>query len=295
MSIKILPIYDLRNIIEDWSISVANAISASDNTDDLSLYALHLSRLLAYPNLQVHHALEIIDAMGKELQISLKKRMPLRPTQIIEEINNYLFRILGFRGNEHDYFNPLNNFLNVVIERRLGIPITLSILYMRTAYLLNFKLYPVSFPAHFLVKHTLEDDDSEIIIDPYNEGRIMDDYTLKQLLDQFYPNQNIPLTKDFVRKATATQVLVRLLNNLKASYYESQDLDSTEIANEMILTLDKYNPNAVRDKGILLIKKQRPEQGLEMLNLYLELDPEAEDVDVILDTIHKTRSSINKS
>lgn len=290
-----MPIYDLRNIIEDWSISVANAISASDNTDDLSLYALHLSRLIAYPNLQVHHALEIIDAMGKELQISLKKRMPLRPTQIIEEINNYLFRILGFRGNEHDYFNPLNNFLNVVIERRLGIPITLSILYMRTAYLLNFKLYPVSFPAHFLVKHTLEDDDSEIIIDPYNEGRIMDDYTLKQLLDQFYPNQNIPLTKDFVRKATATQVLVRLLNNLKASYYESQDLDSTEIANEMILTLDKYNPNAVRDKGILLIKKQRPEQGLEMLNLYLELDPEAEDVDVILDTIHKTRSSINKS
>ena len=290
-----MPIYDLRNIIEDWSISVANAISASDTTDDLSFYALHLSRLLAYPNLQVHHALEIIDAMGKELQISLKKRMPLRPTQIIEEINNYLFRILGFRGNEHDYFNPLNNFLNVVIERRLGIPITLSILYMRTAYLLNFKLYPVSFPAHFLVKHTLEDDDSEIIIDPYNEGRIMDDYTLKQLLDQFYPNQNIPLTKDFVRKATATQVLVRLLNNLKASYYESQDLDSTEIANEMILTLDKYNPNAVRDKGILLIKKQRPEQGLEMLNLYLELDPEAEDVDVILDTIHKTRSSINKS
>jgi regulator of sirC expression with transglutaminase-like and TPR domain len=295
LSIKILPIYDLRNIIEDWSISVANAISASDNTDDLSLYALHLSRLLAYPNLQVHHALETIDAMGKELQISLKKRMPLRPTQIIEEINNYLFRILGFRGNEHDYFNPLNNFLNVVIERRLGIPITLSILYMRTAYLLNFKLYPVSFPAHFLVKYTLEDDDGDIIIDPYNEGRIMDDYTLKQLLDQFYPNQNIPLTKDFVRKATATQVLVRLLNNLKASYYESQDLDSTEIANEMILTIDKYNPNAVRDKGILLIKKQRPEQALEMLNLYLELDPEAEDVDVILDTIHKTRSSINKS
>jgi regulator of sirC expression with transglutaminase-like and TPR domain len=288
-----LPIPDLRNIIEDWRISVANIVSASDNTDDLSLYALHLSRILAYPNLQVLHALETIDAMGNELQVSIKKRMPLRPTQIIEEINNYLFKILGFRGNEHDYFNPLNNFLNVVVERRLGIPITLSILYMRTAHVLNFKLYPVSFPAHFLVKYTLEDDD-EIIIDPYNGGRIMDDYTLKHLLDQFYPNQNIPLTKDFVRKATATQVLVRLLNNLKASYYESQDLDSTEIANEMILTLDKYNPNAVRDKGILLIKKQRLEQALEMLNLYLELDPEAEDVDVILDTIHKTRSSMNK-
>ena len=286
-----MPIHDLRNIIEDWSINVANAISAPDNTDDLSLYALHLARLLAYPNLQVQNTVETIDALGKELQTSLKKRMPLRPTQMIEEINNYLFRIQGFRGNEHDYFNPSNNFLNIVVERKLGIPITLSIVYMRTAYGLNFKLHPVSFPAHFLVKHILEDDNGEIIIDPYNEGRIMDDYALKQLLDQFYPKQNIALTKDFVRKATATQVLVRLLNNLKSSYYESQDLSSTEIANEMILALDKYNPNAVRDKGLLLIKNHRPEEALELLNLYLELDPEAEDVDMVLDTIHKTRSS----
>lgn len=294
MSIKTLPIDDLRNIIEDWRISVANPVLACDDTADLPIYALHLSRILAYPNLQVNSVMKSIDSMGKDLQISLKKRMPLRPTQMIEEINNYLFRILGFKGNEHDYFNPLNNFLNVVMERRLGIPITLSILYMRTAYLLNFKLYPVNFPAHFLVKHVLEGDNGEIIIDPYNEGRIMDDYTLKQLLDQFYPNRNVPLTKDFIRRATVTQVMMRLLNNLKTSYYESQDLDNTEIANEMILALDKYNPNAVRDKGILLIKKQRPEQALEMLNLYLELDPEAEDVDVILDTIHKTKLGINK-
>ncbi len=61
----------------------------------------------------------------------------------------------------------------------------------------------------------------------------------------------------------------------------------------MILALDKYNPNAVRDKGLLLIKNQRPEEALELLNLYLELDPEAEDVDMVLDTIHKTRSSTN--
>jgi regulator of sirC expression with transglutaminase-like and TPR domain len=288
-----LPIHDLRNLIEDWRSNVANAISAPANTDDLSLYALHLARLMAYPNLEVPHYMESIDALGKELQSSLKKRMPLRPTQMIGEINNYLFRSVGFRGNEQDYFNPLNNFLNVVMERKLGIPITLSILYMRTAYLLNFKLYPVSFPAHFLVKYILEDDNSEIIIDPYNEGRIMDDYALKQLLEQFYPNQNIALTKDFVRKATTIQVLVRLLNNLKSSYYESQDLHSTEIANEMILAIDKYNPNAIRDKGLLLLKNQRPEEALEMLNLYLELDPEAEDVDMVLDTIHKARSGIN--
>ena len=74
---------------------------------------------------------------------------------------------------------------------------------MRIGYLLNFKLYPVNFPAHFLVKHILEDDNSEIIIDPFNGGRIMDDYAMKSLLDQFYPHQNISLTRAFVEKATA--------------------------------------------------------------------------------------------
>lgn len=285
-----MPITNLQSLLEDWKANVVNPAVSSNNIDRLAEYALHLSRIVAYPDLDISLTVKKIDTMGEELKQSIKKLMPLRPTQIIEKINNFLFKEKEFKANVQDYYNPVNSYLNVVLQHKCGIPITLSILYMRIGYLLNFKLYPVNFPAHFLVKHILENDNSEIIIDPFNGGRIMDDYAMKALLDQFYPHQNIPLTRAFVEKATATQVMIRMLNNLKASYYEAQDLDKTEIANEMIIAIDQHNPDATRDKGMILLKRGKSNEALEMLNLYLELDPEAEDADAVLEIIRQIRT-----
>lgn len=280
---------NLQSLIKDWKISVVSSAVLSNNSDRLAEYALHMSRILAYPDLDVNSALEDIDVMGKEFRRLIKKLMPLRPTQMIEQINNFLFKDKQFKANVQDYYNPLNSYLNVVLQHRCGIPITLSILYMRIAFSVNFKLHPVNFPAHFLIKYTL-DDDVEIIIDPFYGGRIMDDYSLKALLDQFYPHQNVALTRAIVEKATVGQVLIRMLNNLKASYYESQDLDKAEIANEMIISIDQHNPDAMRDKGLILLKRGNPIDAVKMLNLYLELDPEAEDADEILDIIRNNRT-----
>src|SRR5918911_1138451 len=271
-------------------MSVVSSAVVSNNSDRLAEYALHMSRILAYPDLDVDSALEDIDVMGEEFRRLIKKFMPLRPTQMIEQINNFLFKDKQFKANVQDYYNPLNSYLNVVLQHRSGIPITLSILYMRIAFSVNFKLYPVNFPAHFLVKYILDDDDVEIIIDPFNGGRIMDDYSLKALLQQFYPHQNIALTRAFVEKATVGQVMIRMLNNLKASYYESLDLDKAEIANEMIISIDQDNPGAIRDKGMILLKRGKPIEAVKVLNLYLELDPEAEDADEVLDIIRNNRS-----
>ena len=280
---------NLQSLIKDWKISVVSSAVLSNNSDRLAEYALHMSRILAYPDLDVNSALEDIDVMGKEFRRLIKKLMPLRPTQMIEQINNFLFKDKQFKANVQDYYNPLNSYLNVVLQHRCGIPITLSILYMRIAFSVNFKLHPVNFPAHFLIKYTL-DDDVEIIIDPFYGGRIMDDYSLKALLDQFYPHQNVALTRAIVEKATVGQVLIRMLNNLKTSYYESQDLDKAEIANEMIISIDQHNPDAMRDKGLILLRRGNSTDAVKMLNLYLELDPEAEDADEILDIIRNNRT-----
>lgn len=282
---------NIQSLIEDWKVSVVNPIVSSNDIDGLAGYALHLSRILAYPDLNVNSTLEEIDTMGEELKQSIKKFMPLRPTQIIEKINEYLFKDKEFKPNLQDYYNPLNSYLNIVLQHKSGIPISLSILYMRIAHSVNFKLYPINFPAHFLIKHILDSDKNEIIIDPFNGGRIMDDYALKALLDQFYPHQNVPLTHAFVEEATAAQVMIRMLNNLKESYYEVQDLDKVDVANEMIIAIDHYNPDAIRDKGMIFLKRQQLIKALEMLNLYLELDPEAEDADAILDIIKQIRAS----
>lgn len=122
----------------------------------------------------------------------------------------------------------------------------------------------------------------------------MDDYTLKELLDHFYPSQNIPLTRAYVAKATSAQVMIRMLNNLKGSYYESQDIDKAEIANEMITAIEPHNLDAVRDKGMILLKRKNHLEALEMLNMYLELDPEVEDADTVLDIIRQIRAELNK-
>jgi regulator of sirC expression with transglutaminase-like and TPR domain len=229
--------------------------------------------------------------MGKHVAQAIKKAStPPRPTQIIEQINNHLFNDLKFRPNTDDYYNPLNSYLNVVLERRTGIPITLSILYMRVAQGANLTLLPVNFPGHFLVKHIMEGGNGEIIIDPFNGGRIMDDYALKALLERSYPRQNIALTHAFVEKTAGAQVIVRMLNNLKGSYYEAQDMDRYELANEMVLAIDQFNPDAIRDKGILLLKKGNSEEALHVLNSYLEIDPEAHDADDVLDIIRQIRS-----
>ncbi|HEV3432951.1 MAG TPA: transglutaminase-like domain-containing protein [Nitrososphaera sp.] len=283
---------DIKPFIEDWRSSVVSHVTSSDDTDRLAEYTLHLARILAYPSLDISGLLSSIDTMGQEVALMLKKsgNTPPRPTQIIEKINDLLFNVQKFKPNTDDYYNPLNSYLNIVVERKRGIPITLCILYMKVARSVNFKMYPVNFPGHFLIKHILEDNSGEIVVDPFNGGRIMDDYSLKALIEQAYPQQNIPLTHALVEKATAAQVLIRMLNNLKGSYYEAQDIDRYNIANEMVLAIDPYNPDAVRDKGIVLLKKGDSSEALKVLNTYLEINPEAEDADDVLDIIHQIRS-----
>lgn len=277
--------------MRDWEASVVKHLTESDETGRLAEYALHLARILAYPDLDVAAPLASMDEMGRHVAQQVRRAStPPRPTQVIEQINDHLFKDLKFRPNADDYYNPLNSYLNVVLERRIGIPITLSILYMRVAQGANLVLLPVNFPAHFLVKHVMEGGNGEIIVDPFNGGRIMDDYALKALLERSYPRQNIALTRAFVEKATAAQVVMRMLNNLKGSYYEAQDMERYEIANEMVLAIDQYNPDAIRDKGILLLKNGKSEEALYVLNSYLEIDPEAHDADEVLDIIRQIRA-----
>lgn len=286
---------DVDSLIQDWKDSVVKDITSSDDTDRLAEYSLHLARILAYPDLDVAGTLAQVDFMGHEVGQSVKKAGSTRPTQIIEKVNDYMFNVQKFRPNIDDYYNPVNSYLNVVIERKTAIPITLSILYMRIAHGANFRMYPVGFPGHFLVKHVLEDNSGEIIVDPFNSGRIMDDYALKALLDQAYSRQNIPLTHALVEKVTAAQAMTRMLNNLKGSYYEAQDFDKYSIANEMVLAIDQYNPDAIRDRGIILLKKGDSAEALKVLNSYLEINPEAEDADDILDIIRQIRSGKSSS
>jgi regulator of sirC expression with transglutaminase-like and TPR domain len=281
---------NIQTALNDWHINVVSEMKINDPSK-LAEYALHISRIVAYDHLVIKDELSKIDEIGKKIVISMKNSSEIRPTQLIEKINHQLYNIENFKGNRDDYYNPSNSLLNIVIKRKTGNPISLSILYIQLAHSVNFRLYPVNFPSHFMVKHVLDDEENEIIIDPFNEGRIMDDYSLKELLDHFYPKMNIALTRKLVDKASNHDVIIRMLNNLKASFFECQDLDNAELVNEMILDINKDDQQCLRDKGMIFLHKKRYQQALEFFNLYLERFPEANDVDDILELIRKIKNS----
>jgi len=281
---------NIPGALNDWHSNVVSKMATNDPSK-LAEYALHISRIVAYDNLVIMDELAKIDEIGRKVAKSLKSSSEFRPTQFIEKINHQLYKVENFKGNRDDYYNPSNSLLNTVIKRKTGNPITLSILYIQLAKSLNFTLYPVNFPSHFMVKHVLDDEENEIIIDPFNEGRIMDDYSLKELLDHFYPKMNIALTRKLVDKASNPDVIIRMLNNLKTSFFECQDLDSAELVNEMILDINGNDQHGLRDKGMVCLHNKRPEEALKFFNMYLDKFPEANDVDTILELIRKIKTS----
>lgn len=274
----------------DWHTNVVSKM-AIDDPSKLAEYALHVSRIVAYDSLVIQDELAKIEEIGKKVAKSFKGTSEFRPTQLIEKINHQLYKIENFKGNRDDYYNPSNSLLNTVIKRKTGNPITLSILYIQLAKSLNFTLYPVNFPSHFMVKHVLDEEENEIIIDPFNAGRIMDDYSLKELLDHFYPKMNIALTRKLVDKASNPDVIIRMLNNLKTSFFECQDLDSAELVNEMILDIHGNDQHGLRDKGMVCLHKKKYEEALNFFNMYIEKFPEASDVDTILELIRSIKTS----
>jgi regulator of sirC expression with transglutaminase-like and TPR domain len=281
---------NIQKALNDWHMSVVSNMEINDPSK-LAEYALQISRIVAYDNLVINDELLKIDEIGKKIVRSMKNASEFRPTQLIEKINHQLYKIYNYRGNRDDYYNPSNSLLNIVLKRKTGNPITLSILYIQLAKSVNFTLYPVNFPSHFMVKHILDEEENEIIIDPFNEGRIMDDYSLKELLDHFYPKMNITLTRKLVDKASNPDVITRMLNNLKTSFFECQDFDNAELVNEMILDINGNDQHSIRDKGMVFLHKKRHERALEFFNIYLERFPEANDADNILELIRKIKTN----
>jgi regulator of sirC expression with transglutaminase-like and TPR domain len=284
-----------KDYLEDWKKTVIDKVQENDDIVNITEHVLHIARIIDYPNLKISEYMNMMNEMGKELTGQIKNTKGMRPTHVIEKLNDFFFDDKKFQPNISDYYNPVNNYLNIVLEKRTGIPITLSLIYIHLANYMNFKLHPVNFPSHFLVKYVLdEDSDESIVIDPFNRGRIMDDYVLQDLLNKAYPRSTISLSNDLLKKTNSLQITIRVLNNLKNGYMEVDDLNKIMKINEMILSLDSTNSEALRDKGIILYRNKEYEQALEILYKYIDLNPEASDIDRILELVKQIRNLLTK-
>jgi len=271
---------------EKFDPFVSEWISFSKNPNyNLIEKCLKLAQIIEYPELNVSKYIEKINEMGNSLKIKIGEVK--NPTYLISVLNEYLFDELGFHGAEEDYYDPVNSFLNVVLDKKTGIPITLSILYSEVAKHIGLDLRIVGFPGHVIVKYK-----KEMILDPFYRGRLLTIEDLEKILNRNF-GEDVEFVPEYLYEATTEQLLTRLLRNLKNAYTQSYAYDNAMKCTDMILGMQPESPEEIRDKGILEERLLRYDKALPLLNKYLELEPEADDADFILELIKSVREKSN--
>ena len=217
-----------------------------------------------YPGLAVGQYLARLDQLAEEVKDRLADETA--PLVVLEELTRSLFERQGFRGNKEAYYDPRNSFLNDVLDRRLGIPLTLGIVMLEVGWRLGLPLQGVNFPHHFLVR--FHGDAVDLLIDPFDGGRARFEDQAQELLDGVYGGK-LRLKKSFLNVATKRDVLVRLLNNLKGVYLSAGEHGSALPVVERLLILCPDRAAENRARGVLLARVGRRVEAIEHLRSWL--------------------------
>jgi regulator of sirC expression with transglutaminase-like and TPR domain len=274
--------------MNEREISLVSEWSSFVNSEKYNLIekCLKLAQILEYPELEISKEIEKI----KELGIDFRNKIAeiKNPTHVISLLNEFLFDVEKFQGDLEDYYNPKNNFLNYILEEKSGIPITLCILYAEIAKYTNLDLKIVGFPSHVIVKYK-----EEMILDPFNRGRLLQLDDLQEILYQNY-GDSVEFEAEYLNQISDEKIIIRMLRNLKNSYTDSFAYEMASTCNKMILVILPDSPDEIRDMGILEEKLHNYENAIKFLNKYLEMEPNAEDVDFVLEVIREIRDKINQ-
>jgi regulator of sirC expression with transglutaminase-like and TPR domain len=225
-----------------------------------------------YPQLVVEPYLRRLDLLAERVRDRLADETA--PIVILQDLSRVLFMEEGFQGNQEDYYDPRNSFLNDVLDRRIGIPITLSIIYLEVGWRLGLPLEGVNFPAHFMVRFCGEE--LRLLIDPFQTGTVRFEDEAQELLDHAYGGR-VEMRPEFLRAATRKDILVRLLSNLKSIYLNHHDDVRALNTIERILLVRPESNEDVRDRGMTLIRLGREAEGIPLLREYLQRAPSASD------------------
>jgi regulator of sirC expression with transglutaminase-like and TPR domain len=245
-----------------------------------------------YPGLDPGYYLAELDRLGT----TLRARLPsdFSPVHRLLALNRYLFVELGFQANDDNYYDPDNNMLHMVLERRCGIPITLSIVYLEIGRRIGLNLAGVSFPGHFLVK--LPVSDGELILDPYSQGKSLSEADLRRRLGELARDidpARLPL-HPFLEPASKREILARVLRNLKAIHLKNEALDRALCAMNRLLIVSPANAPEWRDRGLLYERMECCRAALDDLEAYLKLAPAAEDAAPMRERIAELRQRVSR-
>jgi len=261
----------------------AQLIARDDARIDLARACLLIAQD-AYPALDVERYMGEIERMA----IRLRGRLPQTggAEERVVALNQFLYGDLGYWGNTEDYDDPRNSYLNEVIERKTGIPITMSILYMELGRRIGLPLEGVSFPGHFLVRLNLRG--GMLVLDPFSGGAPQSEEELRRRVKRVIPDgvaddlpaAELPLDQ-FLEAATNRQILSRVLRNLKRVYRESDKPERMlDVLNRMLLVTPDASAE-LRDRGLVYQRLECYRAALKDLTDYAEREPDAADLDEV--------------
>jgi regulator of sirC expression with transglutaminase-like and TPR domain len=225
-----------------------------------------------YPQLPVDLYLARLDQIAEEVQDRLACENA--PLVVLNDVIETLYIRRSLKGNRESYYDPRNSFLNDVLDRGLGIPLTLGIVVLEVGWRLGLPVEGVNFPGHFLVR--FRGDEFGLLIDPFDGGKIRFEDQAQELLDQVYGGV-VRLQDGFLRAASKREMLARMLTNLKSLYVKVGDHPRALAAVERLLMITPTAPAESRSRGVLLARLGRHEEAAKQLEAYLRVAPAASD------------------
>lgn len=258
-----------------------------DERIDLAKAALTFARI-EYPELDPAIYLRQIDELGKRANKKVTETGD--PTESVAAVNEVLFVEEMFRGNTADYYNPLNSFLNDVLDRRLGIPITLSLLYMEVGRRIGFPMFGVGMPGHFLLKH-YDVAGRSTLIDVFEGGRIVTEDDCQKKLNAIWDGQLV-LQPQFLLPVTRRQMLTRMLNNLKTIYLSQRNFRKALQIVDLVLVSYPRSPEDVKQRAVLRYNLDDYRGALADFEEYVRMLPDASDAEEIKQTALSLRRSM---
>ena len=271
-------------------MDMLRAALGGDTSVMLDAAALEIAAIES-PDLDRAPCLAALDRMARELDARLGSAGS--GLRFVHLANDYLFRELGFQGNETEYDDPRNSCLNEVLDRKRGIPITLSVIYLEVARRLGKPVFGIGLPGHFVVRY--EDAEFSTYIDPFHGGKLLTEEDCRALAHQI---TGVEMSRDHSALAPVSvrYILVRMLNNLRAAYFRAKQYVKAACVLDLLVEQFPTNADYYKARGVARLKLRELGAARRDLTAYLKHSPEAEDKEAVmqqLQAIHRWLGRLN--
>jgi regulator of sirC expression with transglutaminase-like and TPR domain len=260
-------------------------VRGPDASLDLACAALAVARI-EHPDLDERHELARLDALAA--RVGTVRRSD--PTATLERLKRLLFHEEGFRGNADEYYDPRNSCLNDVLDRKLGIPITLSVLTMEVGRRIGLEIAGVGLPGHFIVSAAVGQGRS-ILLDPFHGGAELTPASAADVAAKAV-GRPVRIEESHWAPCSRRQIVVRMLRNLKTTYARRSEWDRALGVIDRLLLIDTDAPTHLRDRGTVLVRAGRLWEGASEWETYLNRHPHAQDAESFRQELRRVRQEL---